>query len=145
MMDLARNLLYEAEPIEEGEHKLFKLNDGNEWSAMIQGSWDTDMIWLDPANEECFESLLTVLRKGGFDTVLDKVGKAFDLNSLMIQGIGKMRRRQRDFIAGHLRILYLSLFSKILQFHPQSYSPMLGAIFLTKNEGNDNMHIDLGK
>lgn len=46
------------------------------------------MIWLDPADEACFESLLSVLRRGGFDRVLNRVGKAFDLDGLMVQGIG---------------------------------------------------------
>jgi len=43
---------------------------------------------LDPADEECFESLLGVLRRGNLDVVLDQVGKAFDLNGLMVQGVG---------------------------------------------------------
>jgi len=34
-----------------------------------------DMIWIDPGDEECFESLLHVLRKGGFDTVLESVAE----------------------------------------------------------------------
>ena len=88
MMDVARQILYEEEPLEPGDHKLYKLEDGQNWGAMIQGSWDTDMVWLDPADEECFESLLGVLRRGNFDTVLDAVGRAFDLNGLMVQGVG---------------------------------------------------------
>ena len=88
MMDVARKILYEEEPLRPNQHRLYTLDDGQKWGAMVQGSWDTDMVWLDPADEECFESLLGVLRRGNFDTVLDAVGKAFDLNGLMIQGVG---------------------------------------------------------
>ena len=46
------------------------------------------MVWIDPADEECFESVLSVLRRGNFDVVLDAIGKKFDLNVLMVSGIG---------------------------------------------------------
>jgi hypothetical protein len=32
--------------------------------------------------------VLTVLREGNFDMVLDKIGRTFDMNGLMIQGVG---------------------------------------------------------
>lgn len=88
MMEVARKMLYEEKPLKAGEHRLYTLDDGTKWGGMVQGDWDTDMIWLDPADEECFESLLAMLGRGGFDVVLDKVGKAFDLNGLMVQGVG---------------------------------------------------------
>lgn len=51
--------------------------------------WDgTDMIWLDPADEECFESLISVLRRGNFDVVLKSIANAFGLKGLMISGVG---------------------------------------------------------
>ena len=46
------------------------------------------MVWIDPADEETFESALSVLRRGKFDLVLDAIGKYFDLDGLMITGIG---------------------------------------------------------
>ncbi len=46
------------------------------------------MIWIDPADEQCFESMMSVLRRGNFDIVLDAVGKKFDLDDLMVTGIG---------------------------------------------------------
>ncbi len=88
MMNVARKILYEEEELVPGAHRIYTLDDGHKWGAMIQGSWNTDMVWLDPADEECFESLLSVLRRGGFDKVLDRVGKSFDLEGLMIQGVG---------------------------------------------------------
>jgi len=88
MMDVARSILYEEKPLQPKQHRLYTLDDGRKWGAMVQGSWETDMVWLDPADEECFESLLGVLRRGGFDTVLAKLGEAFDLKGLMIQGVG---------------------------------------------------------
>jgi hypothetical protein len=88
MMDVAKKILYEEEELKPHEHRIYTLDDGHKWGAMIQGQWNTDMVWLDPANEECFESLLSILRRGGFDKVLDQVGKTFDLEGLMVQGVG---------------------------------------------------------
>lgn len=88
MMDVAHKILYEEEELEAEEQRIYTLDDGEKWTAMVQGSWDTDMVWLDPGDESCFESLLGVLRRGGFDKVLDKVAKTFDLDGLMVQGVG---------------------------------------------------------
>jgi len=46
------------------------------------------MVWIDPADEECFESVLSVLCRGNFDVVLDAIGTKFDLDRLMVSGIG---------------------------------------------------------
>merc|ERR1712238_634649 len=57
------------------------------------------ILWredLSPGDESCFESLLGVLRRGGFDKVLEKVGKAFDLDSLMVQGVGAIFLTEYD-------------------------------------------------
>jgi hypothetical protein len=55
---------------------------------MIKSLCVFGIIRFDPADEESFEILLGVLRRGNFDVILDKMGKTFGLNSLMIQGIG---------------------------------------------------------
>jgi hypothetical protein len=89
LMDVARKSLYEEDP-RKWEHeasRLHTLKDGRKWSAM-NSNWDSDMIWMDPADEECFEYLLAMLGRGGFDIVLDQIGKHFQLESLMIGGIG---------------------------------------------------------
>jgi ShK domain-like len=88
MMRVAHELLYKEEKLGKGEQRLYTLDDGEKWTAMVQGAWKTDMVWLDPGDESTFESLLGVLRRGGFDIVLDQIGKAFDLNGLMVQGVG---------------------------------------------------------
>lgn len=69
-------------------HRLYKLDDGMNWGCMPTPWEGVDMIWIDPADEECFESLLGVLRRGNFDTVLEAVGEHLGLESLMVQGIG---------------------------------------------------------
>lgn len=97
MMDVAKKILYDEEGLVPNEHRIYTLDDGHKWGAMIQGSWNTDMVWLDPADEECFESLLSILRRGGFDTVLDSMGKAFDLQGLMIQGVGAIFLSEYEF------------------------------------------------
>jgi len=96
MMKIAHQILYKEEPLEQGDQRIYTLDDGEKWTAMVQGSWDTDMVWLDPGDESCFESLLGVLRRGGFDKVLEKIGKAFDLDSLMIQGVGAIFLTEYD-------------------------------------------------
>jgi hypothetical protein len=88
MMRVAHKILYKEKEIKPGEQRIYTLDDGEKWTAMVQGSWKNDMIWLDPGDESAFESLLGVLRRGGFDKVLEQVGKAFDLNGLMVQGVG---------------------------------------------------------
>lgn len=97
MMKVAKKILYEEEALVPEEHRIYNLDDGHKWGAMIQGSWNTDMVWLDPADEECFESLLSILRRGGFDQVLDQIGKAFDLSGLMVQGVGAIFLSKYDF------------------------------------------------
>eukprot|EP00934_Nitzschia_sp_Nitz4_P002300 Nitzschia sp. Nitz4//scaffold31_size150131//145303//147582//NITZ4_002856-RA/size150131-processed-gene-0.213-mRNA-1//1//CDS//3329547743//2300//frame0 len=98
MLETARNIIYDDEPLVPEEHKIFKLKDNQTWGAMIQGTWNTDMVWLDPADEECFESLLSVLRRGGFDKVLEQIGNAFDLQGLMIQGVGAIFLSEYEFM-----------------------------------------------
>lgn len=88
MMKIAHQILYKERPLEQGDQRIYTLDDGEKWTAMVQGSWDTDMVWLDPGDEACFESLLGILRRGNFDKVLEQVGKTFDLDGLMIQGVG---------------------------------------------------------
>jgi hypothetical protein len=88
MMSLAKQILYKDAKFKAREQRIYTLDDGEKWTAMIQGAWNNDMIWLDPGDESAFESLLGVLRRGGFDTVLEQVGKAFDLDGLMVQGVG---------------------------------------------------------
>ena len=96
MMELAHQILYKEKPLEQGDQRIYTLDDGEKWTAMVQGSWGTDMVWLDPGDESCFESLLGVLRRGGFDKVLEEVGKAFDLDGLMVQGVGAIFLSEYD-------------------------------------------------
>jgi hypothetical protein len=105
MMKLAYDLLYKEKALVAGEQRIYVLDDGETWTAMVQGSWKNDMIWLDPGDESAFESVLAVLRRGGFDVVLDSIARTFDLKGLMVQGIG--------------------------------------AIFLSKYDYTENMHVDI--
>jgi hypothetical protein len=96
MMRVAHQILYKEKRLRKGEQRMYVLDDGEKWTAMVQGSWKTDMVWLDPGDESSFESLIGVLKRGGFDVVLDQIGKAFDLNGLMIQGVGAIFLSQYD-------------------------------------------------
>jgi hypothetical protein len=50
-----------------------------------EGSYN--MVGIGPADEECVKSLLSVLRRGNFDVVLDAIGNKFDLDGLAVTGI----------------------------------------------------------
>jgi len=88
LLRMARRLIYEDGAYCGKEHCLYKSEDNKTWGTM-KTQWNKgDMVWIDPADEECFESLISVLRRGNFDMVLETIGEYFELDSLMIQGIG---------------------------------------------------------
>lgn len=100
MMEIARTLLYDTEPFGNEDHRLYRMDDGMNWAAKGPRWEGTDAIWFDPADEESFESLLSVLRRGGFDAVMDTIGKKFELEGLMVQGIGAMFLSHFDYEPG---------------------------------------------
>ena len=51
MMRVAHQILYKERPLEQGDQRIYTLDDGEKWTAMVQGSWDTDMVWLDPGGD----------------------------------------------------------------------------------------------
>jgi hypothetical protein len=87
MLGYAKTMIYDERPPQKG-HRIYTLNDSRKWASQLTSRWKTDMVWFDPADEETFESLVTMLRTGGFGQVLERIGKTFDLNGIMIQGIG---------------------------------------------------------
>ena len=88
LLRIARRLIYEEGAYCHKKHCLYELEDNTTWGCMSTKWKKGDMIWIDPGNELCFETLISVLRRGNFDVVLDTVGKLFDLDGLMIQGVG---------------------------------------------------------
>ncbi|KAL7546267.1 hypothetical protein ACHAWF_009602 [Thalassiosira exigua] len=50
--------------------------------------WKSDMHWFDTADERAHEDALRALARGGFDTVLQAIGEAFDLDSLHVDSVG---------------------------------------------------------
>ena len=86
MIEAAKKMLYgedenkkkkkkRGEDKEEKEHSLATLDDGRKWGIMRPRWEGMDMVWIDPADEECFESLVDVLRKGDFDIVLEAIAE----------------------------------------------------------------------
>ena len=97
MLDYAHSILYHQDSSTlRDKPRIFPLHDNTQWTAHQQYLNDdddqqyfTDMIQLDPANEECFESVLKVLDRGNFqNAVLQSIGTTFDLQSLLVVKIG---------------------------------------------------------
>ncbi|KAL7553612.1 hypothetical protein ACHAWF_018654, partial [Thalassiosira exigua] len=105
MLRFARKMCYpelnagddKIEEFEQGvAHKIYELEDGKTWGVMRPHWEGMDMMWIYPGNEECFESMLHVLRKGNFDVVMEAVADYFELDGLMIQGIGPIFVSYKD-------------------------------------------------
>mmetsp|Transcript_23299 Transcript_23299/g.35285 ORF Transcript_23299/g.35285 Transcript_23299/m.35285 type:complete len:276 (-) Transcript_23299:86-913(-) len=51
--------------------------------------WTTgDLTWVDAGDERAYEKTLRLLDEGDFDLVLDSIGQKFNLDGLMLQGMG---------------------------------------------------------
>jgi len=88
LYDLCHYLMYENK-VDPGESRMYTIDDGYNWGAMGPKAWTTgDLTWVDAADERSYEKTLELLGKGNFDVVLDAVGKKFNLDGLMIQGVG---------------------------------------------------------
>jgi hypothetical protein len=74
MLETAKKIAYHTERSGK-EHELVTLKDGRKWGVMHPKWGGNDMVWIDPGDEECFESLMDVLRKGNFDVVLETIGE----------------------------------------------------------------------
>ena len=94
LIDLFWSLAYADEPVVPNQSKLHTLRNGRKWTSMTTATdahWHgSNMHWLDAADEENYEETLQVLRRGGFDTVLDAIGREFNSNGLMVAGMGFM-------------------------------------------------------
>lgn len=62
------------------------------WAVTSPGkdsNWkNSNMHWFDVIDEESREETLQVLRRGGFDTVLNAIGKEFSSDGLVVVGMG---------------------------------------------------------
>lgn len=59
-------------------------NDTYQWYAQRpEKKWKSNMHWISPANEKSHEDYLRALSRGNFDKVLQGIGKALKLDSLV--------------------------------------------------------------
>ena len=59
-------------------------NDTYQWYAQRpEKKWKSNMHWISPANEKSHEDYLRALSRGNFDKVLEGIGKALKLDSLV--------------------------------------------------------------
>ena len=92
LMEQFSKLAYGSDKMGPFQSKYLQLNGGRKWIATTpehKSNWkNSDLTWIDSADEQNFEEALSVLRKGDFDVVLRSIGKEFDSEGLMIAGIG---------------------------------------------------------
>jgi hypothetical protein len=90
-MEVFRTLAYD-DPVPQGESRLLELKGGRSWTATSpqgDGNWqNSNLHWVDVADEENFEESMKVLKRGGFDKILEAIGSDFESDGLMIAGMG---------------------------------------------------------
>ena len=73
------------------ESTTWTLDDGKKWSVKRADHWPTDMVWFDPIDEECYESVRSILRRGNFDVAAEGIRKQLNLTNpedLVVHGLG---------------------------------------------------------
>ena len=69
-----------------------KGNSKGKWAVTSPREWsnwrNSNMHWFDVIDEEAYEETLQVLKRGGFDTVLNAIGTEFKSEGLMIAAMG---------------------------------------------------------
>ena len=76
---------------DEEEGKTWTLDDGMKWSVKRADHWKSDMVWFDPVDEKCYESVRSILRRGNFDVVVEGIRKQLNLTKegdLVVHGLG---------------------------------------------------------
>ena len=88
IMEIIQDFLYGKQALDLEDHRVIQIKDGN--NLAFRGSmWSgTNMLWIDPADERCYESFLSILRRSGFDIVMNALGRAFGLDGLQPDGVG---------------------------------------------------------
>lgn len=110
LLDIMTNMLYE-DPLPPGGSRFFTFNspyqreqlqqqqkqDGTMISELRNFTWNverpekkwkSDMHWFNTADELSHEDALRALAKGGFDLVLEAIGKEFGLDHLHVDSVG---------------------------------------------------------
>jgi hypothetical protein len=94
LMDAFRDVLY-SDDSHRGSRKSRILNvikANGKWAVTSPGNgsnWsNSDLHWFDVVDEAALEETLQVLKRGGFDTVLDAIGSECKNDSLMIAAMG---------------------------------------------------------
>jgi len=86
MIDRIRKLL--ENPLDSDEMKVFEMGSDH-WNAHRPPThtWNSNMHWVEPYDDSTNQNFLKVLGRGGFDEVLDSMGKFFDLDGIYIFSI----------------------------------------------------------
>jgi hypothetical protein len=78
-----RNLLIHDNPIEAGTDLDVQFSGMNWYIQRPNSNWNSNMHWISPLDKESQDDYLKVLARGGFDQVLQGIGKHFNLESLV--------------------------------------------------------------
>jgi hypothetical protein len=74
-------LLY-GEHLQPGKEVGMKLKRFNWYVQRPKSFWQSNMHWISPGDKEAQEDYLKVLSRGGFDKILDAIGRKFNLEGL---------------------------------------------------------------
>jgi len=92
LMDLFRDLLYTNQPQAPGQSILKTLHNNQKWistTPLPSAYWqNSNLHWVDAADEYVFEETVQVLKEGGFDIVLQALAQEFGSQGLMMAGMG---------------------------------------------------------
>ena len=89
VMDMYWELEYDN-PVDPGNFRFVDMQNGRQryYINRPEGYWNSNMHWIQPADEFAYEEYLKVLAAGGFGDILEAIGNYYELDGLFVQGVG---------------------------------------------------------
>ena len=84
----------ERRDLQDGANRIILLDGGTWFLQRPEMEWRSNMYWMSSNDERSHERYLSVLRQGGFDVVLDALGKHLGLNGLDVYSVGFIAETQ---------------------------------------------------
>lgn len=81
--DAFKQLLIDGNPLTPGTDLFTPFGGYNWYVQRPESHWKSNMHWISPADEDAHDDYLRILSEGGFDSILDEIGKHFGLDGLV--------------------------------------------------------------